>query len=114
MTGLDRRTASAVLVLVLLASTWCLAEDTWDDNPLPPGSLPVPEIELDLDGIEVWIARLKSHLLEFVVRVNGVEPEHTYPSVRAALAAFQARSTADGGDSSEETTTADDEGDDPA
>jgi high affinity sulfate transporter 1 len=65
--------------------------------------------ELELEGIEVWVARLKSHLVEFIVRVNGVAPEHTYPSVRSALAAFQARSTADGVDAFDESTTTDDE-----
>mgnify|MGYP001825676495 CR=1 FL=1 len=66
--------------------------------------------ELDLEGIEIWIARLRSHLAEFVVRVNGAEPEHTYPSVRSALVAFRARSEASSpADDDDEPTAAEDD-----
>ncbi len=47
--------------------------------------------ELEAEGVEVWMARVKTHLLEFVERAHGVAPEHVYPTVRSAVAAFQAR-----------------------
>lgn len=51
---------------------------------------------------------------EVMVRVNGVAPEHTYRSVRAALSAYEARSTAHGGTTPAESTAVNDEGNDPA
>lgn len=51
--------------------------------------------ELESEGVEVWMARLKSHLSQFVQRAHGVAPDHVYPTVRAAVAAFQARQVLD-------------------
>ena len=79
--------ASDVPVQVVLID----AESINDVDSTALGVLRELRAELELDGIEIWIARLKSHLREFAERVNGVEPEHTYPSVRSAVAEFEAR-----------------------
>lgn len=51
--------------------------------------------ELEAEGMEVWIARMKTRVRDLVERVNGVLPEHEYPTVRAAVAAFEARADRD-------------------
>jgi len=50
--------------------------------------------EFDTEGIEVWAARLKTRVVDVLTRVNGVREGHVYPTVRAALAAYEARARA--------------------
>jgi SulP family sulfate permease len=47
--------------------------------------------EFDAQGIELWAARIKTRVADVLERVNGVRPDHVYPTVRAALAAYEAR-----------------------
>jgi len=47
--------------------------------------------ELEAEGIEVWMARLKTRVRELIELVHGMPPEHVYPTVRSAVAAFEAR-----------------------
>jgi MFS superfamily sulfate permease-like transporter len=47
--------------------------------------------EMAAEGIEIWVARMKSHVHEQATRINGVAPENVYRTVRAAVAAFEAR-----------------------
>ena len=47
--------------------------------------------ELDAQGIEIWAARVKSRVSEVIGRTNGVREGHVFPTVRAAVAAFEAR-----------------------
>ena len=47
--------------------------------------------ELAAEGIELWVARMKSHVEEEATRINGVAPENLYRTVRAAVAAFKPR-----------------------
>ncbi|MFN2162278.1 MAG: sodium-independent anion transporter, partial [Candidatus Promineifilaceae bacterium] len=54
--------------------------------------------QLQRSGIEIWLARIKTQVME-VMRRGGVEeaipPEHVYPSIQAAVDAFLARQVAD-------------------
>ena len=50
--------------------------------------------ELEGEGIKLWVARLKTQLADQIERADGTRPErYAYPSVRSAVAAFEARST---------------------
>ena len=44
------------------------------------------------EGIELWVARMKTRVVEVTQRVTSVREGHVFPTVRAAVAAFQARS----------------------
>jgi MFS superfamily sulfate permease-like transporter len=50
--------------------------------------------ELADQGIELWTARVKSRVAEGAGRVEGVEADTVYPTVRSAVAAFEARAVA--------------------
>ena len=47
--------------------------------------------ELEAQGMEVWLARVKTRVIELIVRVHGVPPESVYPTVRSAVVAFERR-----------------------
>ncbi|MFV2062707.1 MAG: SulP family inorganic anion transporter [Chloroflexota bacterium] len=47
--------------------------------------------ELAADDVEFWVARLKGHVQELLVRVDAIEQMTIYPTVRAAVAAFEMR-----------------------
>ena len=55
--------------------------------------------ELVGDGIELWGARVKDHVSGMLTRFGGQQTEHIYPTVRAAVEAFELRT----GDSRPET-----------
>ena len=55
--------------------------------------------ELAGDGIELWGARVKDHVSGMLTRFSGQQTEHIYPTVRAAVEAFELRT----GDSHPET-----------
>ncbi|MFQ5966890.1 MAG: SulP family inorganic anion transporter [Acidimicrobiia bacterium] len=47
--------------------------------------------ELGAEGIEIWMARVKDHLVEMLERADAIRPVHferLFPSVRAAVEAF--------------------------
>jgi high affinity sulfate transporter 1 len=45
--------------------------------------------ELAGEGIELWVARVKSRIVETASRVDGLEADKSFPSVRSAVRAFQ-------------------------
>ncbi|MFV2062791.1 MAG: SulP family inorganic anion transporter [Chloroflexota bacterium] len=47
--------------------------------------------ELAADGIELWAARVESHVSEMLTRYSGQPAEHIYPTVRVAVQAFESR-----------------------
>ena len=47
-------------------------------------------VELEAAGIEFWFARVKSHVEDMLVRFGGPTSDHVFPTVRAAVQAFQA------------------------
>ena len=51
--------------------------------------------ELEGDGVELWFARVKAHVLELVRRFGAIEtmhPDTTHSSLRSAVEAFQRQS----------------------
>ena len=52
--------------------------------------------ELEAESIEFWVARVKTRLSEAAARIDGAHAHAAYPTVRAAVAAFEGR-TADAG-----------------
>ena len=51
-------------------------------------------VELAGQGIELWTARMKTRVRETIGRIDDLEFGPVYPTVRAALAAFEAREEA--------------------
>ena len=65
--------------------------------------------ELEAESIEFWVARVKTRLSEAAARIDGAHAHAAYPTVRAAVAAFEGR-TADAGPAPSDPA---DEPDDP-
>jgi high affinity sulfate transporter 1 len=72
--------------------------------------------ELASEGIELWIARLKTRVSEMHERAGGYEGLVTYPTVRAAVQAFLALPGEPEGEptESDDEARADDSSDDPS
>ena len=66
--------------------------------------------ELAAEGIELWNARMKTKVRETIDRVDDLEMGRSFPSVRSAVAAFQAESPVlgSGRDGGSEPGTGDD------
>jgi SulP family sulfate permease len=61
--------------------------------------------ELDKEGIEVWLARLKTTVHSFVNRSDNTSEWRVYPTVRAAVAAYEARAQVQAQPEAEESET---------